>query len=302
MPLFLQGRFDHVDRAPKETKELDESKSKKGLTEIYEESVQKKTGFVPNAEEDKLEKEISTRMKELQFLLSQFSYKPKPIIEDMSIQTNVPALAMEEIAPVAVSDAAMLAPEEVFAGKGDIKEEVELTREERKQRRANKKRKFKATATKKMGSTPLDFTMLNPSDGTSIKFVFKKNKRYPHGRRRPLVRKILSHDKDNYEWGSGSRNAIEGGNQGFMGPQMHNRFKNAGKPQIPKKIKMPDLESLCLRCGPARHWVRDCKTPWVPKVKVQANHITTDITSITMKLTVSDVFGDTDADMDQHTE
>ncbi|KAF6139883.1 hypothetical protein GIB67_009730 [Kingdonia uniflora] len=45
-------------RAPNEIKELDESKSKKGLTEIYEESVQKKTGFVPNTEEDKLEKEI----------------------------------------------------------------------------------------------------------------------------------------------------------------------------------------------------------------------------------------------------
>lgn len=44
---------------------------------------------------------------------------------------------------MAVSDAAMLAPEEVFAGKGDIKEEAELTRSERKRRRANKKRKFK---------------------------------------------------------------------------------------------------------------------------------------------------------------
>lgn len=37
----------------------------------------------------------------------------------------------------------MLAPEEVFSGKGDIKEETELTKEERKRRRANKKRKFK---------------------------------------------------------------------------------------------------------------------------------------------------------------
>ena len=44
---------------------------------------------------------------------------------------------------MAVSDAALLAPEEVFAGKGDIKEEAELTKEERKRRRANKKRKFK---------------------------------------------------------------------------------------------------------------------------------------------------------------
>lgn len=46
---------------------------------------------------------------------------------------------------MAVSDAAMLAPEEVFAGKGDIKEAAELTKEERIRRRANKKRKFKGT-------------------------------------------------------------------------------------------------------------------------------------------------------------
>jgi U3 small nucleolar RNA-associated protein MPP10 len=93
------------------------------------------------------------------------------VIEDMSIQANVPALAMEEvqqhplcifyfvtillswsisknyfcalqIAPVAVSDAAMLAPEEIFGGKGDVKEEAELTQAERKRKRANKKRRY----------------------------------------------------------------------------------------------------------------------------------------------------------------
>lgn len=44
---------------------------------------------------------------------------------------------------MAVSDAAMLAPEELFTGKGDVKEETELTQAERKRRRAKKKRKFK---------------------------------------------------------------------------------------------------------------------------------------------------------------
>ncbi|PSR96701.1 U3 small nucleolar ribonucleoprotein [Actinidia chinensis var. chinensis] len=161
-----EGHFDDVQKAPdlpskapREMKELDETKSKKGLAEIYEDEYVQKTGLVSAALSfsDEQKKEASMLFKKLCLkldALSHFHFTPKPVVEDMSIQANVPALAMEEIAPLAVSDAAMLAPEEVFAGKGDIKEETELTQAERKRRRANKKRKFKAdsekrTATKK---------------------------------------------------------------------------------------------------------------------------------------------------------
>uniref|UniRef100_A0A0D9XNU6 U3 small nucleolar ribonucleoprotein protein MPP10 n=1 Tax=Leersia perrieri TaxID=77586 RepID=A0A0D9XNU6_9ORYZ len=151
---IIEGHFDDVEKpspmsfkAPKEQKELDESKSKKGLAELYEDDYAQKAGLAPAplSISDELKNEANTLFKRICLkldALSHFHFAPKPVIEDMSIQANVPALAMEEIAPVAVSDAAMLAPEEVFEGKGDVKEDAELTQAERKRRRANKKRRY----------------------------------------------------------------------------------------------------------------------------------------------------------------
>ncbi|GAB2249023.1 hypothetical protein Droror1_Dr00012382 [Drosera rotundifolia] len=158
----LEGIFDDVRRspkvplkAPKEVLELDENKSKKGLAELYEGEYAQQTGFIsaPLSQTDLLKKETDALYKRLCLkldALSHFHFAPKPVIEEMSIPVNLPALAMEEIMPVAVSDAAMLAPEEVFAGKGVIKDESELTKSDRKQRRAKKKRKFKAEQAKKL--------------------------------------------------------------------------------------------------------------------------------------------------------
>ncbi|KAG6514297.1 hypothetical protein ZIOFF_024647 [Zingiber officinale] len=141
----LSGHFDDVERAPilpskppKETKEMDENKSKKGLAEIYEDSSDKRLRSTRSMAA-MLFKKIPLKLD----ALSHFHFAPKPVIEDMSIQVNVPALAMEEVAPLAVSDAAMFAPEEIFHGKGNIKEDAELTKEERKRRRANQKRRFR---------------------------------------------------------------------------------------------------------------------------------------------------------------
>ncbi|KAL6549460.1 hypothetical protein OROHE_008577 [Orobanche hederae] len=176
---ILEGQFDDVqkpptliDKAPREKKELDENKSKKGLAELYEDEYAQKTGLVSAALSfsDEQKKEASMLFKKLCMKLdglSHFHFTPKPIIEDMSIQANVPALAMEEIAPLAVSDAAMLAPEEVFSGKGDLKEETELTKADRKRRRANKKRKLKAVSAKKMAmkAQQTALTKTNHGDG-----------------------------------------------------------------------------------------------------------------------------------------
>ncbi|OQU78330.1 hypothetical protein SORBI_3009G204400 [Sorghum bicolor] len=154
---ITESLFDDVEKptmlpskAPKEHKELDETKSKKGLAELYEDDYAQKAGIAPAplSISDELKKEANTLFKRICLkldALSHFHFAPKPVIEDMSIQANVPALAMEEIAPVAVSDAAMLAPEEIFEGKGDVKEEGELTQAERKRRRANKKRRYAAS-------------------------------------------------------------------------------------------------------------------------------------------------------------
>ncbi|KAL5813858.1 hypothetical protein ACOSQ4_024499 [Xanthoceras sorbifolium] len=173
---ILEGQFDDAQKiftlpskAPRELKELDENKSKKGLAEVYEEEYVQKTNpaAAPILFSDEQKKEASMLFKKLCLkldALSHFHFTPKPVIEDMSIQTNVPALAMEEIAPIAVSDAAMLAPEEVFDGKGDVKEEAELTQAERKRRRANKKRRFKAESAKRTAKRARDNSSLNNND------------------------------------------------------------------------------------------------------------------------------------------
>ncbi|BDA50529.1 probable U3 small nucleolar ribonucleoprotein protein MPP10 at C-terminar half [Coccomyxa sp. Obi] len=159
--------FDDVPRvappAPeKKTKtiDLDDKKSGKGLGEIYEEEYVRAAagGAATQDRDEKVRAEARSLVKALFAkldALSHFHFAPKPVIEDLSVRADVPALAMEEVAPQVVSEAAMRLPEEVFRAeaKGAPRAEEELSREERRRRRAKKKRAHKSRSTQQAEET-----------------------------------------------------------------------------------------------------------------------------------------------------
>ncbi|KAG2498501.1 hypothetical protein HYH03_003752 [Edaphochlamys debaryana] len=151
---IVDRRFDDVVRVvppPPEVRkkaiELDDTKAKSGLGELYEQDyVRQVAGGTAEDKDEKLRLEAKALFKALcgkLDALSRFHYAPKPVVEDMTVRTEVPAIVMEEAAPVAVSKAAMQTPAEVYepaAKDGRPVAEGELTREERSARRAKKKR------------------------------------------------------------------------------------------------------------------------------------------------------------------
>ena len=170
---IAEQRFDDVervepglddDRRRKTLPELDDTKSKKGLGDIYaDEFVKQRAAAEGRAsgleeKEDPLVVEAKSLFKALTTkldALSHFHFAPKPVMEEMAVKVDAPALEAEEVAPAMASDASRKAPEEIFAGgenqggvrgsaAGDVKSEGELSKEERKAARAKRKRKAKA--------------------------------------------------------------------------------------------------------------------------------------------------------------
>ncbi|KAI8047676.1 U3 small nucleolar ribonucleoprotein complex, subunit Mpp10 [Gilbertella persicaria] len=155
---ILDNMFDDVERkvdptlkpfVPSKRVELSDEKSKKSLAEMYEDDyVSKQTGEAQkDVRDEALEKEHQEITDMFQTLchkldaLSNFHYTPKAPKPEMAIVSNSAAISMEEVTPVNVSEATLLAPEEVYDKKrGDVKAASEMDQDERKRLRAQKKK------------------------------------------------------------------------------------------------------------------------------------------------------------------
>ncbi|CAG8496873.1 2656_t:CDS:10 [Dentiscutata erythropus] len=153
---ILDETFDDVERKqdpnfrpflPSKLVELSNEQSKKSLAEIYEENYVKQTSDIPDEKDESLKKEhqeVDNMFKELCHkldALSNFHYTPKPPRPEITVIADVPAIAMEEVIPVHVSDGTLLAPEEVYdKKKQEVKGDTEMDSNEKKRTRAAKKR------------------------------------------------------------------------------------------------------------------------------------------------------------------
>jgi U3 small nucleolar RNA-associated protein MPP10 len=171
---ILASEFDEIHRrrpddlatGPRRGRfELDDTKSGKGLAEIYEEEHLRETdpNFV-EAKDEKLKKEhdeIAGLWKSLSAKLDSLSsshFKPKPSAPNLEIRTDAPAIEMEDARPTAggeVASASMLAPQEIYKpGEEKSKTEIvtksgmpvahdEMSREEKMSRRRRAKERAK---------------------------------------------------------------------------------------------------------------------------------------------------------------
>uniref|UniRef100_A0A8C8RPA5 U3 small nucleolar ribonucleoprotein protein MPP10 n=1 Tax=Pelusios castaneus TaxID=367368 RepID=A0A8C8RPA5_9SAUR len=123
---------------------LDHEKSKLSLAEIYEQEYltlnQQKTEEEENPEHVEIQKMMDSLFLKLD-ALSNFHFTPKPPVPEVKIISNLPAISMEEVAPISFSDAALLAPEEIKekSKAGDVKTDAEKTTTDKKRDRRKKK-------------------------------------------------------------------------------------------------------------------------------------------------------------------
>lgn len=127
---------------------IDQSKSKLSLAQVYEtEYLKQKQALSGEEQEEKEPKahiEIRDTMSKLFAKLDalcHYHYTPKVAQAEVKIVSNTPAISMEEVAPVATSDAMLLAPEEVKKKqRGDLVAKEERTKTDKNRERRKKKK------------------------------------------------------------------------------------------------------------------------------------------------------------------
>lgn len=160
--------WDDVERKvkPVETTELfkktfvlDQEKSKLSLADVYEqEYVKQRDSIVKNQDEYNEKKDLEPQLHiEVRAMmtslfnkldaLSNFHYTPRPVVPELKVVSNIPAINMEEVAPVAASNSMLLTPEEI-KGKSFKKiinkNEQTITDKKRALRRKKKKQRKRA--------------------------------------------------------------------------------------------------------------------------------------------------------------
>ena len=101
-----------------------------------------------NPEHENIQKMMQSLFVKLD-ALTNFHFTPKPAAPEVKIVSNLPSVVMEEVAPTSVSDAAMLAPEEVHdkelrESKGDTEKDTTDRKRERRDKKKSQRAKQKA--------------------------------------------------------------------------------------------------------------------------------------------------------------
>jgi len=159
---------------------LDQEKSKLSLAQIYEEEFMKvaeqTTAKKPSVGLlDKEEEETPAEVEEIKGLmhslfrkldsLSHLHFTPKQKSAELKVVRNIPSIAMEEVAPVAAGNSDLLAPAEVVdKKKGELVDDREKTKTDRKRDKREKKAKLKAKIKDKERKEKL-VAKLNPGLG-----------------------------------------------------------------------------------------------------------------------------------------
>jgi U3 small nucleolar RNA-associated protein MPP10 len=170
-----------------ELPEVSQEKSKLGLGELYErEYLKKATGYDVDAvekqtEEDKAKDEMKRLFANLCSkldALSNYHFAPRPVSDEAEVRTvTAPAIAMEEVLPLHVSDARGIAPEEVFATKrgrkGVLRGESEMEQTDRKRLRSSKKAARRKSRKEKLADEKL-ISRLTPGLGLNNPYEKRK--------------------------------------------------------------------------------------------------------------------------------